>query len=259
MPLDYDALAREYAAHRQVHPEVLRRLLLDGGIGPRSRVLEVGCGTGTYASAICEVTGCRCWGVDPSTAMLGTAAARCPGTRLQLARAEALPLASGAFDLVFSVDVIHHLADPRRYLAEAHRVLAGGGKVCTVTDSEQIIRTRRPLAEYFPETIEVELRRYPRLEDLQAIMRRSGFEELREVTVEYVGLLTDIGTFRDKAYSSLHLIPPEAFRRGLARMASDLEAGGIPWISRYVMLWGKRRSRWLGSPPSPAAARTSPA
>jgi 16S rRNA A1518/A1519 N6-dimethyltransferase RsmA/KsgA/DIM1 with predicted DNA glycosylase/AP lyase activity len=51
-PAGYNAAAREYSRHRQVHPEVLRRLLLDGGIDRASRVLEVGCGTGNYTTAI---------------------------------------------------------------------------------------------------------------------------------------------------------------------------------------------------------------
>ncbi len=44
--VDYDTVGREYSRHRQVHPEVLRRLLLDGVIGEGRRVPEVGCGTG---------------------------------------------------------------------------------------------------------------------------------------------------------------------------------------------------------------------
>jgi len=38
--LDYDRLAAEYAAHRQVHPGVLRALC--EGLCPRHTVLEVG-------------------------------------------------------------------------------------------------------------------------------------------------------------------------------------------------------------------------
>jgi ubiquinone/menaquinone biosynthesis C-methylase UbiE len=237
--VDYDAVAREYSRHRRVHPEVLRRLLLDGEIDRASRVLEIGCGTGNYTAAIHRATGCESWGVDPSGAMLQKAMVQCPTARLQVGRAEALGVPVAAFDLHFSVDVIHHVTDRAAYFREARRVLAPGGRLCTVTDSEEIIRTRRPLAEYFPETVEAELRRYPRLDDLKALMRQAGFEQLQETTVEHPYLLTDLGPFREKVFSSLHLISPEAFQRGLARMAHALQRGPVPCVSRYVMLWGR--------------------
>jgi SAM-dependent methyltransferase len=173
--------------------------------------------------------------------MLQEATLQCPAARLQVGRAEAPGVPDGAFDVVFSVDVIHHVADRAAYFREAHRVLTPGGRLCTVTDSEEIIRTRRPLAEYFPETVEAELQRYPRLDALKVLMRQAGFERLREMTVEHAYLLTDLEPFRAKAFSSLHLIAPEAFQRGLARLAHALRQGPLPCISRYVMLWGRPR------------------
>ncbi|OFX26719.1 MAG: hypothetical protein A2Z07_02230 [Armatimonadetes bacterium RBG_16_67_12] len=44
--------------------------------------------------------------------------------------------------------------------------------------------------------------------------------------------------YRDRAFSSLHLIPQEAFARGLARMEQDLREGPIHCVSRYLLLWG---------------------
>jgi SAM-dependent methyltransferase len=39
--------------------------------------------------------------------------------------AELLPLATDTFDLLFCVDVAHHLVDPAAFLREAFRVLSG--------------------------------------------------------------------------------------------------------------------------------------
>ena len=240
---NYDRCAHEYSQHRRVHPEVLRRLLLDGGLTRDRRILELGCGTGNYTNAIHKAAGCGCWGIDPSVAMLREATAQCSAARLHVGRAETLGFPEDAFDLVFSVDVIHHVADRAACFREAHRVLAPGGQVCVVTDSEEIIRTRVPLTRYFPETIEIELRRYPRLDELKELMTAAGFGGLAVVSVEYAYRLEDIGSYRDKAFSCLHLIPPEAFERGLARLEHDLRHGPIPCISRYVMLWGRKSSR----------------
>ncbi len=46
--------------------------------------------------------------------------------------AEALPYADGAVANLVLLDVFHHLADPARFLDEARRVLAPGGRVVIV-------------------------------------------------------------------------------------------------------------------------------
>ena len=78
-------------------------------------------------------------------------------------------MADRMFGLVFSVDVIHHVASRADYYREAWRVLRNAGTVCTVTESETIIR-RRLHSHYFPDTIPVELGRYPSVPDLRAWM-----------------------------------------------------------------------------------------
>ena len=124
-------------------------------------------------------------------------------------------------------------------------MLNPGGRACTVTDSEWIIRHRTPLAAYFPETVTVDLERYPRSDQLYQAMRAAGLLELAEHQVESPFQLTDAQAYRDKAFSSLHLISEEAFERGLQRMERDLEAGPILGISRYVLLWGAKARREL--------------
>jgi ubiquinone/menaquinone biosynthesis C-methylase UbiE len=240
--IDYDQIALGYARHRKVHPEVLRSLLVESGIDGQSSVLEVGCGTGNYVVAVESATGCLGWGIDPSKEMLAEASARPGSVTFKVGRAQRLPFPAGFFDLVFSVDVIHHLRNVRAYFREVRRVLKPGGYVCTVTDSEWIIRHREPLAAYFPESVAVDLARYPRLSELRALMGDAGFAELSEHTVEFPYELRDAQAYRDRAFSSLLLIGEEAWKRGLARMERDLRAGPIACVSRYVLLWGTRRT-----------------
>jgi SAM-dependent methyltransferase len=238
--VDYDELASDYTQHRQVHPEVLKHLMATGNLGCDSKVLEVGCGTGNYILALERLVGCQCWGIDPSKGMLAEAGLRSGGVHFQVNRAEDMGFPPGLFDLVFSVDVVHHVEDRRAYFQEAYRVLAHGGKVCTVTDSEWIIRQRQPLAVYFPETIESELDRYPRIPELRDLMEQAGFGEANEELVEFSYQLSDIGAYRDKAYSALHMIPEDAYQRGIERMQQDLRVGPVPCVSRYVLLWGAK-------------------
>lgn len=235
---DYASLAKSYAQHRKPHPEVLSRLVAK--LTPGSRVLELGCGTGNYITTLRSQVGCECVGVDPSAEMLEQLRARGSDVVTLQNPAERLELASERFDLVYSVDVIHHIKDRRRAFAEAFRVLREGGSIVTATDSEWIIRHREILAVYFPETVDVELARYPRMERLHEEMLGAGFVDLREEMVEHTCELTDAAPFREKVFSSLLYLSEEAFTRGLARLEKDLTGGPVRYMSRYALLWGEQ-------------------
>jgi SAM-dependent methyltransferase len=239
-PQNYDHLAADYARHRQVHPGVLKDLLETGQVKVDSQVLEVGCGTGNYIIAIQNASNCQARGFDPSAQMLAKASPRSSAVRFSQASAESFDFSPENFDLIFSVDVIHHVQNRPAYFQRAWNQLKSGGQICTVTDSEWIIRHREPLSVYFPETIDVELARYPRIEDLKTMLSETGFSQIQEKMVEFRGQLVDIQPYRDRAYSSLHLISDQAFSTGLARMENDLQSGPIVWAPRYTMLWAKK-------------------
>lgn len=239
MPLNYDSLAAAYARNRHVHPGVLGALVITGQLSSDSHVLEVGCGTGNYAISLHEATDCRGAGIDPSAEMLAVARSRTHALYFRQGRAESLPFTPPGFDLIFSVDVIHHLTDRPAFFREAARLLRPGGRLCTVTDSAEDIRRRRPLSSHFPETVTVELARYPRIEALQQEMAGAGFTHTWTEATELPYLLSDIQGYRERAYSSLHLIPDEAFRQGIERMEQALTIGPIDALSLYTLVWGE--------------------
>jgi ubiquinone/menaquinone biosynthesis C-methylase UbiE len=198
----------------------------------------VGCGTGNYASALHQLTGCAMSGIDPSTGMLDQAREAAPWVSLVQGSAEHLPFGEDSFDLVMSTDVIHHIRDQEAYFHEAARVLAHGGQVVTVTDSHDDIPRRRPLSSHFPETVEIELRRYPPVTRLLEEMARAGFGETRVVEVAHQYELTDSQAYRQRAYSSLAMIEEGAYQRGMARLEEELSQGPIPCLSLYTLIWG---------------------
>jgi len=106
----------------------LRRTLTDTlGIDPaRLRVLDVGCGGGLLAEEFAAL-GCRVTGVDPSSASLRAARDHAAQSDLAIdyveASGEALPFAERSFDAVYCCDVLEHVDDVGRSIAEIARVL----------------------------------------------------------------------------------------------------------------------------------------
>jgi ubiquinone/menaquinone biosynthesis C-methylase UbiE len=84
--IDYNQVADKYAQYRGVVPVVLESLTRR--LGPTSRVLEVGCGTGNYISAMEASVGCSCWGTDPSEQMLRQAVEQSRRVHFPVGRAE---------------------------------------------------------------------------------------------------------------------------------------------------------------------------
>lgn len=238
--LDYNAHAAGYATHRTVNPEVITALIREGAIRSATKVLDVGCGTGSYAAALVATTGCHISGIDPSRKMLDIARAAAPWLDLREGRAECLPFPGDSFDLVMTTDVIHHVGNREAYFQEAARVLRPNGRVVTVTDADADIRDRRPLSSHFPETVEIELRRYPALWTLFEEMDAAGFTAHQTSQVRFHYDLEQIDAYRDRAFSSLLLIDDEAFARGIARLEADLARGPIPCRSLYTLIWGTR-------------------
>jgi SAM-dependent methyltransferase len=172
--------------------------------------------------------------------MLVTAREQAPAIEFRQGWAESLPFDDESIDLIFSVDVIHHVVDRPAFFREALRVLSPGGRMCTATDSADDIARRRPLSSHFPETVAVELRRYPGIGDVHAGMIDAGLKGGDNAQVELAYELTDVQPYRDRAFSSLHLIDDGAFAAGMVRLESDLRQGPVRALSLYTLVWGQR-------------------
>jgi SAM-dependent methyltransferase len=242
MSIDFNSYADAYLRNRAIQPMVLQALVGGSHLVPGDAVLEIGCGTANYLSAIVTETGATGYGIDPAEEML--AEARSMPERadlaLRVAPAESLPFPDGAFRFVFSVDVIHHVSDRVAAAREAYRVLAAGGRLCIVTDSHDDITNRIPLASHFPETVPHDLARYPAMETVQSELADAGFGDVAFARVAYAYPLTNLTPYRERAYSVLRLIPEDAFAAGMTRLDRDLANGPIPACSVYTLIWATK-------------------
>lgn len=99
---------------------------------PRSRVLDVACGTGIVARMAARDTGATIAGLDLHGGMLAVARAQEPTGAWVQGSATALPFASSAFDVVVCQQGLQFFPDRLAALREMRRVLRPGGRVALV-------------------------------------------------------------------------------------------------------------------------------
>ena len=95
------------------------------GIGPGTRVLDVGCGTGGF----CELAAARgavVHGIDTVADRIAVARRRVPAGDFRVELMERLPWPDGAFDVVTGFNAFQYALDVALALTEACRVAAGG-------------------------------------------------------------------------------------------------------------------------------------
>ena len=93
--------------------------------------LDVGAGTGLLAERLHDL-GLSVVALDPFPGMLRQLEQRRPDIRTVVAHGDDIPYPDDAFDLTYSVAVMHHIAEPRwvrRTLAEMVRVTRPGGRI----------------------------------------------------------------------------------------------------------------------------------
>ncbi|HJS70521.1 MAG TPA: methyltransferase domain-containing protein [Gaiellaceae bacterium] len=198
-------------------------LLVAEGDLPGRRVLDVGCGTGALASAFAE-RGARVWGVDASEEMLEVARAAV-GKRvgLKLGRAEELPFKDAWFERVV-LRLVVHLVDRPRALPELARVLAPGGRAVIATFTEGHFEWYW-LTSVFPEVGEIDRRRFPRPDALEAELLEAGFATARTTTLRQrrsISRADALERIRGRYISTLRLLDEKTYAAGLARAEREL-------------------------------------
>ncbi|GAB7028114.1 bifunctional 2-polyprenyl-6-hydroxyphenol methylase/3-demethylubiquinol 3-O-methyltransferase UbiG [Geotalea toluenoxydans] len=109
---------------------------------PGATALDVGCGGGFLCEEIAAM-GFKTTGIDPSRGSLRIAGehARKKGLAIdyQQGAGENLPFPDGSFDAAFCCDVLEHVHDQPRVIAEIARVLRPGGIFCYDTLNRTLI------------------------------------------------------------------------------------------------------------------------
>ncbi|ALV37699.1 class I SAM-dependent methyltransferase [Streptomyces sp. CdTB01] len=114
-------------------PALVAELARVAGLGPDSRVLEIGPGTGQLTLPVAEL-GCHVTAVELGDAMAAVARRRLrehPRAEVRVAEFESWPLPEEPFDLVVCATAFHWI-DPGVRMVKAARALRPGGRLALV-------------------------------------------------------------------------------------------------------------------------------
>jgi SAM-dependent methyltransferase len=225
---DYEARAAGYSRFRRTDPRIAE--MIRDELGSARTVINVGAGAGSYEPEDCYVVA-----VEPSPAMR----ARRPPSRPPAvdAIAEQLPFDDDSFDAAMATLTVHHWGDPDRGLAELRRVTRGPVVILTF---DPTALTDSWLADYFPEVIAVEQRRYVPLDRIAELLGGTvattgvpirfdcpdGFGEAYYGRPEAL-----LDPHVREAMSGFGLADRAAVDEGVERLARDLKTG--EWDRRY--------------------------
>jgi ubiquinone/menaquinone biosynthesis C-methylase UbiE len=97
------------------------------GLPRGARVLDIGCGTGTF-SALLREAGYAVTGVDISGKTTAVGRTKHPHLNFITGDAENLPFSDREFDGVLLSAIVHHFPEPRHIIGETYRVLRRDGR-----------------------------------------------------------------------------------------------------------------------------------
>jgi len=243
MPIDYNALAKDYDLTRTANINIINlfvsELPLDG-----KTILDFGCGTGNFIYALQKLTTADVYGVEPSEGMREKALAK--GLDVRNGDHNTIPFENSFFNFVYMTDVIHHVPDIKTMFSELGRVLKPDGLICVVTESHKQLETRF-WVRYFPSTVEVEKKRYPNIPDAISAAKTAGLTVCKIVRTDAENELTISKDFMklvgNKGFSMFRLIDESEYQAGFAALKKDFNdqkiircnhGESLVWLKRCV-------------------------
>lgn len=137
--LVFDRIAEDYDRVRRGYPpELVDAACEIGGLGPKSHVVEVGCGTGKLTRVLDE-RGFRVEAIDPGAELVRIARRHLgeSSVHFHISRFEDLDLPAGAFAAVFSATAFHWV-DPAVGWSKVARLLRPHGVLALLTHTIEL-------------------------------------------------------------------------------------------------------------------------
>lgn len=207
----------------------------------RPTVLDLGCGTGRFASLVAARFAARVIGLDLSIGMLRAAKRGAAGGNLfyATARGESLPLADATCDLAWLSQVIHHIPDREACAWELRRVVRPDGYVLIRGAFGDRLDGFPAFFRFFPGAQRL-VAQFPTLSQVTESFQSAGFsievlQRVRQKTCDSLGELAQ--RTRLRADSTL-LLPDSEFERCQAALeqAAGSDEGRLPVVETLDLL-----------------------
>lgn len=173
----YDELWQRLPGRLELPDFELRRGFLLQEVTRGDRALDLGCGTGDFTAVLAQA-GAQPVGAEVADAAVARACDQHPELDFRLVPIEGpLPFEDNAFDLVWSSEVIEHVADTARWLSEVRRVLVPRGRLLLTTPAHGRLQVLLGGVERFSEPLGDHLHLYTR-RSLLTLLEEFGFGEV---------------------------------------------------------------------------------
>ncbi len=157
--------------------QLFGRELQSAGIPPHARILDAGTGTGTNLRMLRDLRYSKVEGLDMSEEAIRWCADKGLGPVRRGSVCD-MPFEDGWFDAVLATDIIEHVEDDKRALAEIARVVRPGGNVLITVPAF-------PALWGLQDEVSLHRRRY-RMAALVRLVRASGFSVVRAYHFNYL-------------------------------------------------------------------------
>ncbi|MDH2429662.1 methyltransferase domain-containing protein [Sphaerisporangium sp. TRM90804] len=225
---DYERHGHGYAIQRRTDPRIAARV--HAALGDARTVVNVGAGAGSYEPVDRHVVA-----VEPSAAMRAQRPRHlAPAVS---AVAEDLPFDDDAFDAAMAMVTVHQWPDAARGLRELRRVSRGPVVVLTLDGAALGLLW---LAEYLPELLVVDGRRFPPIDTIASLVGAAAEVRPVPVPIDCVDGFTEAYYARPERFldpevrasqSAWGVVGDAAAARAVEHLRRDLEDG--TWDARH--------------------------
>ncbi len=231
--LNYDEIAGIYDDRykRAYRPEGIASKLLNLARElDAERILEAACGTGHWLEILQSEA--QVYGIDLSLGMLRKANERKGSFLLINGDVGFLPFLHKGFDMICSINALHHFNDPSGFVKNSHKLLKQGGALVVIGMDPHSRRDKWFIYDYFSGTYETDLRRYPSSGTIMDWMISAGFKNIHWQVGERIidhRKGREVFSLSKEFTSQLSLLSSEEYENGISRIESALheaEAAG---------------------------------
>ena len=191
-------------------------------------VLEIGCGEG-YGAELLAGRARRVVAVDYDEAAIAHAGALYRDAAFLRANLAALPVRSGSFDVVASLQVIEHVWDHPQFVAECLRAVRPGGRLLITTPNRLTFSPGRDVAVNPFHTHEFVA------DELAELLTRSGAEVEDILGLHAARRLRELDRIHGGSFTDAQLArPPDEWSAGLARDVAAVRAADFRVVGQQL-------------------------